>query len=179
MAEYKHYSNYFCGNKVSDYGIEHGYVDYRTLAKAFDAVLNNDIISKTTAIGYYWEQESGFIDNSEEIEKLENEIAELEEALDEIVDKESVRAETLDEQIEELKDKVRELEYEQDEYPEIYQYFIVSDGGASILKDYGEIVFYNEELNMYVWGVTHWGTSWDYVLTDIKICNYEDEAEEE
>ena len=23
---------------------------------------------------------------------------------------------------------------------------------------------------MYVWGVTHWGTSWDYVLTDIEIA---------
>lgn len=30
-----------------------------------------------------------------------------------------------------------------------------------------EIVYYNETLDLYVWGVTHWGTSWDYVLTDI------------
>lgn len=180
MAEYKHYSDYFCGNKVSDYGIEHGYVDYRTLAKAFDAVLNNDIIPKTTAIGYYWEQESGFIDNSEEIEKLEDEIAELEEEYDNLEDalnktKAEEQQEIIMEQIDELKDKVEELEYEQDNYPEIYQYFIVSDGGASLLKDYGEIVFYNDELDMYVWGVTHWGTSWDYVLTDIKICEYEEE----
>ena len=32
-----------------------------------------------------------------------------------------------------------------------------------------EIVYYNEELDMYVWGITHYGTSWDYVLTDIAI----------
>jgi len=35
---------YYYGNAISEYGMEHGYVDYRTLAKAFDAVLNNDII---------------------------------------------------------------------------------------------------------------------------------------
>lgn len=40
-------TNYFYGNKVSEYGQENGFVDYATLAKAFDAVLNNDIISET------------------------------------------------------------------------------------------------------------------------------------
>ena len=35
---------YFYGNEISDYGMENGYVDYRTLAKCFNAVLNNDIM---------------------------------------------------------------------------------------------------------------------------------------
>ena len=117
-------SDYFCGNKISDYGLEHGYVDYRTLAKAFDAVLNNDIMPKTYEIGY-WEQISGFIDHDE-------------------------------------------LEREQGEPSEIFQYYIVSDNGASILEEANEIVFYNDTLDMSVWGVTHWGTSWDYVLTNIR-----------
>lgn len=117
------HGKYFYGNEVSEYGQEHGYVDYATLSKAFDAVLNNDIMQKTYDIGY-WEQESGFFDDEEE----------------------------------------------QDYYPEIYQYYIVSDNGARILKEINEVVFYNEELDMYIWGVTHFGTSWDYVLTDIK-CN--------
>ena len=53
---------------------------------------------------------------------------------------------------------------------EIFQYYIISPSGAEILQDWtNEIVFYNEDLNMYVWGVTHWGTSWDYVLTEIKL----------
>ena len=39
----------------------------------------------------------------------------------------------------------------------------------NILKAH-EIVYYSEELDLYIWGVTHYGTSWDYVLTDIK-CN--------
>lgn len=159
----KHYSNYFYGNKVSDYGIEHKRVDYATLAKAFDAVLNNNIIQETYEIGY-WEQESGFIDNSEEIESLQTQIEDL--MLDNEDDEHT-------EEIEELQDRINELEEEQDDTDEIFQYYIVSDNGAEILKEVNEIVFYNERLDMYVWGVTHYGTSWDYVLTDIEICEYE------
>lgn len=130
MAETKMFvhGEYFYGNKISDYGIKNGYVDYRTLAKAFDAVMNNGIIENTAEIGY-WECVSG-----------------------------------------------NEYDEETDEYAEIYQYFIIDGNGAEILQEVGEIVFYNDALDMYVWGVTHWGTSWDYVLTDIR-CNvpYEDE----
>ena len=35
---------YFCGNEASDYAKEKGYLDYATLAKAFDAALNNNIM---------------------------------------------------------------------------------------------------------------------------------------
>lgn len=55
---------------------------------------------------------------------------------------------------------------------DIYQYFIVDDNGANCIQDYtNDPLFYNEELNLYVWGIdlTHYGTSWDYVLTDIKL----------
>ena len=144
---------YFYGNKVSDYGIENGYLDYATLAKSFNCVLNNSIMQKTCDIGF-WERISGFIDNSEQIEELE----ELENQECEI-----------EEELIELREELSKLEEEQDREPEILQYFIVSDSGASILQDCDEIVFYNEELDMYVWSVTHWGTSWDSVLTDIKI----------
>ena len=109
---------YYYGNAVSDYGMEHGYVDYATLAKCFDSVLNNDIMSLTYDIGS-WDQISGTIDNTDEIEE--------------------------------------------------FQWFIVDDWGARLLKDINEIVYYNETLDMYLWGVTHYGTSWDYVLTNIKI----------
>ena len=114
-------SEYFYGNKISDYGLEQGYVDYHTLAKAFDAVLNNNIYAMTQDVGY-WELESG-----------------------------------------------SDYDEEEDSYAEIFQYYIVDDYGAEILKEAGEIVYYNEELDMYLWGVTHWGTSWDCVLTDIKL----------
>lgn len=115
------FKDYFCGNKISDYGREYGFVDYATLAKAFDAVLNNNIISAT---GWEnWEIENG-----------------------------------------------SDYDEEADEWAEVFQYYIISDQGAEILKDYtDEILYYNETLDMYVWGVTHYGTSWDYVLTDIRL----------
>lgn len=162
------HGKYFYGNEISEYGQQHGYVDYATLAKAFDAVLNNDIIQRTWDVVGYWEQESGFVDNTEEIEELQEKIEEL--MLDNENDEHT-------EEIEELQDRINELEEEQQDCTgDIFQYYIVSDNGAEILKEINEIVFYNEELDMYVWGVTHYGTSWNYVLTDIK-CNvpYENE----
>lgn len=66
---------------------------------------------------------------------------------------------------------------EADEYKEIFQWFIVSIPGAEMIQDYtDEILFYNEELDIYLWGVTHFGTIWDYVLMDIP-CNYKFENE--
>lgn len=114
-------SKYFCGNEISEYGQQMGRVDYATLAKAFDAVLNNEIMGAT---GWEnWELENG-TDYNEET----------------------------------------------DESAEVFQYYIISDAGAEILKDYtDEIIYYNSNLDMYVWGVTHYGTSWNYVLTDIKL----------
>lgn len=173
---YKLYGTTFCGNEASDYAKEKGYLDYRTLAKAFDAVLNNDIMSKTYDMGY-WDQENGFIDNSDEIEELREQIENIEYDIDDIIErydddeyKNNNTYIAMTEKVEELEERIEELEREQDSQPEIFQYFIISDSGASILKDYtNEIVFYNEVLDMYVWGVTHWGTSWDYVLTDIKL----------
>ena len=119
MKNYMVKCKYFFGNKISDYGLKNGYVDYETLAKAFDAVLNNDIIENTINIGF-WEQVNGF--------------------------------------------------KEEDYPPEIFQYYIISESGANILCEFtDEIVFYNEDLNMYVWGVCHFGTAWNYVLTDISV----------
>lgn len=69
---------YYYGNAISEYGLENGRVDYATLAKAFDAVLSNDIMSLTYNIGY-WDQISGTIDNTDEIEELEEKRDELEE----------------------------------------------------------------------------------------------------
>ena len=57
----------------------------------------------------------------------------------------------------------------------IFQDYIISESGYEFLKEYtDEIVFYNEELDMYIWGITHFGTSWEYVLTDIKLIREDD-----
>jgi len=70
-----------------------------------------------------------------------------------------------------------EIENEYGDYVDIFQYYIISDAGYEILKYWcpDEIVFYDEELNVYIWGVTHFGTAWSYVLTDIKIENKTEE----
>ncbi len=48
--------------------------------------------------------------------------------------------------------------------------YIISKYGYEVLKEYtDELVFYNENLDVYVWAVDHYGTSWNYVLTDIKL----------
>ena len=165
MKRITHKSEYFYGNRISPYGLERGYLDYSTLAKAFDAVLVNDItkLFYSTLNGEYIEPEqvNGYIDNSEEIEELQERISELMEENED---------ESKTEEIEELQDRINELEDEQEYQPEIYQYFIVSASGAEILQEYtNDPLYYIEALDMYIWGVTHYGTSWDYVLTDIKL----------
>lgn len=172
MKKYIHKSRYFYGNKISDYGLEHGYIDYATLAKAFDAVLNNEIIEKTCDLGF-WEQVNGFVDNTDEIEELTEKQDEIEGVMCDMVDhdqEDTIDYELLENRYNEIDNKIRELEREQDYPPDIYQYYIISDQGAQILNDItNEVVFYNDSLDMYIWGVTHYGTAWDYVLTDIPV----------
>lgn len=56
----------------------------------------------------------------------------------------------------------------------VLQDFIISGHGYEILKEFtDELVFYNEELGVYIWGVTHWGTSWAYELTNTKLIKME------
>lgn len=63
-----------------------------------------------------------------------------------------------------------EYDEENDYYPDIYQYYIIDQAGYNLLVEYtDEIVYYDTELDVYVWGVTHYGTSWKYVLTNIKL----------
>lgn len=127
-------SKYFYGREISNYGLETGYLDYHTLASAFDAVLNNDIMATLERAGYYFDEINydpvAYADESENTEDSDY------------------------------------YEY----YPEIFQYYIVSDPGAEIIKEFtNDPLFYCEEIDMYIWGITHYGTSWAYVLTDVKL----------
>lgn len=172
MKKYIHKSKYFYGNKISNYGLGHGYIDYDTLAKAFDAVLNNYIMEKTAEIGF-WEQVNGIIDNSEKIDELIEKQENIDDALCNMIDNDQENTEeykALEKKYNEIKTDIQELKDEENYPPEIYQYYIISNEGARILCELtDEIVFYNEDLDMYIWGVTHWGTGWDYVLTDIPV----------
>lgn len=102
------------GVEVSDYGLEHGYLDYHTLAKIVgNRILNNTVRSETAED---WEMVTGIFDSA------------------------------------------------------VFQDYIITEAGYRFLEDYtDELVFYNEKLDIYVWSITHFGTSWDYVLTDVKL----------
>lgn len=51
---------------------------------------------------------------------------------------------------------------------DIYQFFAISNGGAEYLKRYtDELMFYSKKLDCYFWGITHFGTGWDGVFTQI------------
>lgn len=53
---------------------------------------------------------------------------------------------------------------------DIYQHYIISEAGYEFLRrSTDEIVYYNNELDLYLWGITHFGTSWDYVLTNVRL----------
>ena len=113
-TEMKLYGDKAFGVKVSDYGLENGYLDYLTLSKIVgDCILNNTIRTETMED---WEIVAGEFDEM------------------------------------------------------IFQDYIISEYGYKILAEFtDEVVFYNEKLDIYVWGITHFGTAWDYVLTDIKL----------
>lgn len=70
----------------------------------------------------------------------------------------------------------KDYDEENDEYVDVYQYFIVDFNSYTyehILKKYAKqlgnefILYYIDALDLYILGVTHFGTGWDYVLTDI------------
>ena len=103
------------GEKVSDYGLKNGYLDYLTLSKIVGpCILNNYLRAETMED---WEISTGDLGESD-----------------------------------------------------IYQDYIITEYGYKFLEEYtDELVFYSDRLNLYIWGISHFGTSWDYVLTDIKL----------
>lgn len=178
---------YFCGQKASDYAQKNGYLDYAAFAHSFDAVMSNDIITDLESAGFYFDIiQDGTPDNSDEIDELREEAQELEDQADAIeveAEQETDEAEAarLMEEAEKRREEAQQKNDEADdletqEAPEIFQWFIVSDQGAELIQQYtDDPLFYCERLDMYVWGVTHWGTAWTHVLTDIKL-NAGDEA---
>lgn len=184
------FSTHFCGKKISDYGLEHGRVDYRTLASAFDAVLCNNIFSVVDDLEpvqsgeYYLDSNGNYYDYDEAQERIEELEEERETLSDEcgsleidFVDSD----EDLPDKYYENLDRMHEIDSDLEEledvhYSDVCQWFIISDNGAELLQDYtDEVLYYSDSLDCYVWGVTHWGTSWDYVLTNIP-CNPNSEA---
>lgn len=75
-----------------------------------------------------------------------------------------------------------EYDEETEEYKDIYQYYLIDINNYMLekLKELNVddvIIAYSETLAEYVLMVDHFGTSWDYVLTDIEPTNDLDEAD--
>ena len=63
---------------------------------------------------------------------------------------------------------------ETDSYSEIFQYFVIDSQDAERLAEYtNELVMYNEDLDLYLLCVCHFGTCWDGVP-----ANWKDNIEE-
>jgi len=59
------------------------------------------------------------------------------------------------------------------EYYDIYQSYLISPSDAEYLSRHtDEIIYYSPLLDLYVWGVTHFGTSWSGVHLDFKEEDY-------
>ena len=71
---------------------------------------------------------------------------------------------------------------ENDDYIDIYQYYLI-DADNYTLRKLNEInckdviIAYSETLEEYVLFVDHFGTSWDYVMTDFEPTDNLDEAD--
>ena len=61
---------------------------------------------------------------------------------------------------------------------EIYQYYLcnLSSYEREQIEEYGIILSYSDKLDLDVLLVDHWGTSWDYVMTDIEWSENFDEC---
>lgn len=123
--------------------IENGHISYRTLADYVgDMILCNNMQSRL--------YETMELESGDDLDYFDNEWNEIsKEEYEKLIDKgERVNEQPVD----------------------IYQYYIISGSGAKFLQDFSnEIVYYDSELDVYVWGITHFGTSWNYVFTDIPV----------
>ena len=56
---------------------------------------------------------------------------------------------------------------------EVYQYFIIPYNDVDLWEEYTNYpIFYNDEMDLYLLGITHWGMSWDYFETSFKVREY-------
>lgn len=133
---------YFYGIELSSEEIERNRISYKTLSKCFDAVLCNNIVEVDEYL--FDNVESGSVYSYYDENGNELTYEDYNEKLDN------------GEEVEEVID-------------DIFQWYIVSDNAKYLLEEANELVLYSEKLDCYIWAVKHYGTSWNYVFTDIKV----------
>lgn len=133
-------SKYFYGHELSRESLDSKRITYADLVAPFSIILANDLMQKTYNIGY-WE-----IENGSEVTYYDKDDNEVD--YDTYIDSDDC----------------------EEKYNEYYQYYIIEPQFVEVLQEFtNETVWYNEELDLHVWGVQHWGTSWSYVHTEIEI----------
>ena len=56
-------------------------------------------------------------------------------------------------------------------YPDVYQWYIVRESDVDLVKnDYP--IYYCDELDLYIVGITHLGVGWDMVYTDVEVPQF-------
>lgn len=138
--------------KMGSYEIEQGYASYRTIVDRYigDIVLCNEIINKDESVYYNMIIEDKikyYNENGEEISE------------DEYINDRNA--------------------YCENDTPEIFQYYLcnVSEWEKEQAEKAGLILSYSNMLECNVLCVDHFGTSWDYVLTDVKLFDTYEELE--
>lgn len=71
-----------------------------------------------------------------------------------------------------------DLGLEEDEYLDIYQYYLcnLNEFEEETLREWGILIAYSNILNVDILCVDHFGTSWDYVMTDVEWTDNFDEC---
>ena len=133
----------FWGVELNEEELKTHRLSYATISKTFNAVLCNEIVNVDECL--YDNIESGDIYDY----YVEGEEATYEEYT-------------------QAEEEGKECNYE---LVEVFQYYIIDASALWVLQRMGELVFYSYKLDCYVWGVTHWGTSWDYVMTNLKLSD--------
>ena len=128
---------------TSDYAKEKGFIDYGAIARAIKWDTGGLILANTAGTNAMYEAEAVTGDMYTYHDEDGNEVS-YEEYLE--------------------NDAVYDMEFK-----DFYQYYIVSHRAVDILEEFDEVVIYDEENDLYFWCVTHLGTGWDYVLTDVEI----------
>ena len=177
-------TNKFLGVEISKYGMENGKVDRATLFQAIGGgILNNEIFNETVSQDMVWKITNGTpfmsYDSDGKEYTYEEAMNRIEELQDMISTNECLLTPTFED--EEIEDR-DELEAEISKWTTdienlntfyentVYQYYIITPEAATILSKYtNELVFFCAEINTYLWGVTSYGTNWNYELTDITL----------
>ena len=149
------------GQDLNEEEIKTQTISYLTLANSFQNIMCNNIINDE-----YFQEEL----TSELYSHYENITKEYttEELFEEcechgIIDDDTTLADFKENE----EENKRELIEEYARNYEAFQFYIVDDGARKWIEAFtDDLVVYNQTLELDIWCITHWGTSWSIVPTD-------------